>query len=68
MPGFTSCPEDEKVIKEPAKDRNIMFIIFIGVVTYTEIEAIRFLNRKFNEENLKGKKKIKIWIKKQLYK
>ena len=34
-----------------------MFIIFIGVVTYTEIEAIRFLNRKFNEENLKGKRK-----------
>ena len=57
MPGFTSCPEDEKVIKEPAKDRNIMFIIFIGGVTYTEIEAIRFLNRKFNEENLKGKRK-----------
>ena len=57
MPGFTSCPEDEKVIKEPVKDRNIMFIIFIGGVTYTEIEAIRFLNRKFNEENLKGKRK-----------
>ena len=57
MPGFTSCPEDEKVIKEPAKDRNIMFIIFIGGVTYTEIEAIRFLNRKFKEENLKGKRK-----------
>ena len=57
MPGFTSCPEDEKVIKEPSKDRNIMFIIFIGGVTYTEIEAIRFLNRKFNEENLKGKRK-----------
>ena len=39
------------------KDRNIMFIIFVGGVTYTEIEAIRFLNRKFNEESLKGKRK-----------
>ena len=57
MPGATSCPDDEKVIKEPVKERNIMFIIFVGGVTYTEIEAIRFLNRKFNEENLKGKRK-----------
>ena len=57
MPGATYCPENEKVIKEPVKDRNIMFIIFVGGVTYTEIEAIRFLNRKFNEENLKGKRK-----------
>ena len=39
------------------KDKNIMFIVFVGGVTYTEIEAIRFLNRKFNEENEKGKRK-----------
>ena len=34
-----------------------MFIIFVGGVTYTEIEGIRFLNRKFNEENINGKRK-----------
>ena len=57
MPGVTSFPNDESVISNPRKDRNLMFIIFIGGVTYTEIEAIRFLNRKFNEEHLNGKRK-----------
>lgn len=57
MPGATNFPEDEKVISNPNNDKNIMFIIFIGGVTYTEIEAIRFLNRKLNEEWLKGKRK-----------
>ena len=57
MPGATNFPNDESVISNPRKDRNLMFIIFIGGVTYTEIEAIRFLNRKFNEEHLNGKRK-----------
>ena len=57
MPGATYCPENETVISNPKKEKNIMFIIFIGGVTYTEIEAIRFLNRKFNEESLQGKRK-----------
>ena len=59
MPGITNFPNDESVISNPIKDRNLMFIIFIGGVTYTEIEAIRFLNRKFNEEHLRGKRKKK---------
>ena len=57
MPGVTNFPNDESVISNPRKDINLMFIIFIGGVTYTEIEAIRFLNRKFNEEHLNGKRK-----------
>ena len=57
MPGATNCPADETVISNPKKERNIMFIVFIGGVTYTEIEAIRYLNRKFNEDNLNGKNK-----------
>ncbi len=57
MPGALEFPEKENVIGNPIKDKNLMFIIFVGGVTYTEIEAIRFLNRKFNEENLKGKRK-----------
>ena len=31
--------------------------MFIGGITYTEIEGIRFLNRKFNEEYKQGKRK-----------
>ena len=34
-----------------------MLIVFIGGVTYTEIEAIRVLNRVFKDEYLKGKRK-----------
>ena len=37
--------------------KNLVFIVFVGGVTYTEIEGIRFLNRKFNEENKNGKRK-----------
>ena len=57
IPGITSYPEDESVISNPVNDKNIMLIVFVGGVTYTEIEAIRVLNRKFNEESLKGKRK-----------
>ena len=57
MPGETSFPGDENVIRDPLNDKNIMFIVFLGGITYTEIEAIRFLNRKFNLENLQGQRK-----------
>ena len=57
IPGETSYPEDETVISNPEKDTNIMLIVFIGGVTYTEIEAIRVLNRVFKDEYLKGKRK-----------
>ena len=57
MPGATIFPEDESFICNPEKEKNIIFIVFIGGITYTEIEGIRFLNRKFNEENKNGKRK-----------
>ena len=57
LPGATIFPEDESEIKNPKKDKNIIFLIFIGGMTYAEIEGIRFLNRKFNEENKNGKRK-----------
>ena len=41
----------------PEKDANIIFIIFVGGITYTEIEGIRYLNRKYDEENKQGKRK-----------
>ena len=55
MPGATYLPENEEVISNPEKNKNIVFIVFLGGITYSEIEGIRFLNRKFNEENKKGK-------------
>ena len=55
MPGATYFPENEEVISNPKNDKNIVFIVFLGGITYTEIEGIRFLNRKFNENNKSGK-------------
>ena len=57
MPGATNYPTDESFISNPEKDKNIIFIVFVGGVTYTEIEGIRFLNRKFNEEYKNKKRK-----------
>ncbi len=59
IPGATDYPEDESVFSNPKDEKNIIFIVFVGGVTYTEIEGIRFLNRKYNEEykNKKIKKK-----------
>ena len=57
IPGATNYPEDETVISNPEKNKNIIFTVFVGGITYTEIEGIRYLNRKFNEENKKGKRK-----------
>lgn len=64
IPGHTSLPNDETEISNPTKDNNIIFIVFVGGVTYTEIEGIRFLNRKFREEyeNKKRKKKTQFII------
>ena len=57
IPGSTYNPDDETVISNPEKDTNIIFIIFVGGITYTEIEGIRYLNRKYDEENKQGKRK-----------
>ena len=64
MPGITNYPSDESVISNPSKDKNIIFIVFVGGVTYTEIEGIRYLNRKFSEEykNKKRKKRTQFII------
>ena len=49
MPGEISFPFDESEISKPTKEVNTIFLVFIGGVTYTEIEGVRFLNRKFKE-------------------
>ena len=50
IPGEISFPNDESEIYSPSQEVNTIFLVFIGGVTYTEIEAIRFLNRKFKED------------------
>ena len=64
MPGALSLPTDESIISNPTNDKNIIFIVFVGGITYTEIEGIRFLNRKYNEEykNKKRKKRTQFII------
>ena len=54
MPGEISFPRDESEI--PTKNINTMFLVFIGGITYTEIEGIRFLNRKLKESYDKSTK------------
>ena len=49
IPGEASFPNDESEIYNPTNQINTIFLVFIGGVTYTEIEAVRFLNRKFKE-------------------
>ena len=49
MPGEVSFPLDESEIAKPVKEVNTIFLVFVGGVTYTEIEGVRFLNRKFKE-------------------
>ena len=57
MPGEVSFPLNESEISKPSKELNTIFLVFIGGVTYTEIEGVRFLNRKFKEEFDKSKSK-----------
>ena len=57
IPGATNYPEDESLISNPTKDKNIILIVFVGGITYKEIAAIRLLNRKFKEEYKNGRRK-----------
>ena len=60
IPGYISCPENENILNETDKEENIMIIVFLGGITYTEIEGIRYLNRKLNEEYLEKKRDKKL--------
>ena len=57
IPGETNFPLDESEIAKPIMEVNTIFLVFIGGVTYTEIEGVRFLNRKFKEANEKNTSK-----------
>jgi len=64
LPGETGFPPDASEMMRPTKELNTIFLVFIGGVTYTEIEGIRYLNRKFKEqyENNKDKNPTRIQL------
>ena len=47
LPGETYCPENENRILNPI-GKNFILLVFIGGITYSEIGAIRSLNKKIN--------------------
>ena len=56
IPGYLAYPQKEDLISNPVKDDNIIIIVFVGGITYTEIEGIRYLNKKFKEEYINKKR------------
>ena len=58
MPGETIFPQDENVINEQNNKIKTIFVVFIGGVSYTEIEGIRFLNLKLKQLFDTSKEKI----------
>ena len=58
LPGDILLPSDESEIKKPNKKINTIFIVFIGGITYTEIEGIRYINLKLKQIFDKSKKQI----------
>jgi len=49
IPGKTSIPFNEKEVANPTENINTIFVVFLGGITYAEIEGIRYLNRKYKE-------------------
>ena len=47
LPGETYCPENENRMLNPI-GKNFILLVFIGGITYSEIGAIRSLNKKIN--------------------
>ena len=58
IPGETIFPSDESPILKQDKKIKTIFIIFIGGVSYTEIEGIRFINLKLKQMFDSSKEKI----------
>ena len=54
IPGAVSYPSDEKSFLWPEKEKNIIFVVFLGGVTYAEIEGVRFLNRLLDQQYKKS--------------
>ena len=60
LPGDTSYPEDESEISKPKSEEQkvqTIFVVFVGGVSYNEIEGIRFINRHLKLLHEKNKDK-----------
>ena len=58
LPGDTFYPQDEnEILKINDKNVNTIFVVFIGGVSYTEIEGIRYINLKLKQIYDKSKNK-----------
>ena len=49
IPGETYFPSNEYEIANPKQELNTIFLVFLGGITYAEIEGIRYLNRKYKQ-------------------
>ena len=49
IPGEVSFPLNEIEITKPTQEVNTIFLVFVGGITYAEIEGVRYLNKKFKE-------------------
>ena len=49
IPGATIFPDNEEEMRSPNEKLNTIFVVFVGGVTYTEIQGIRYLNRKYKQ-------------------
>ena len=59
IPGETYFPSNEYEIANPKQELNTIFLVFLGGITYAEIEGIRYLNRKYKQiyDNSSGENK-----------
>lgn len=44
LPGPTEFPKNESSVIKPTKDKNIILLVFVGGITFSEIAAIRYIN------------------------
>jgi hypothetical protein len=49
IPGETIIPPDENEILKQNKKIKTIFVVFIGGISYTEIEGIRYINLKLKQ-------------------
>lgn len=50
IPGETILPNNEYEVSNPTERINTIFVVFVGGATYSEIEGIRYLNRKYKQQ------------------
>ena len=50
IPGETNFPSDETDIFSTSVDKQFILLVFIGGITYGELAAIRYLNKKNNNK------------------